>query len=86
MKKIVYLLLILIFTLMLSSIALAAPEDVDTAMYGSEVMEIDEGNIPLSGELVQTGGIPSGIFYAAGGLCIVTALSLSRKKSKQTEK
>lgn len=44
--------------------------------------DFPNSNVPASGELAQTGGIPAGAFYAVGGFCIILAFIISRKKGK----
>jgi LPXTG-motif cell wall-anchored protein len=45
----------------------------------SDVVKIEEEEIPKA--LPKTGGIPSEAFYGIGGLFVVAALVLSRKKA-----
>ncbi|MGI6669084.1 MAG: LPXTG cell wall anchor domain-containing protein [Acetivibrionales bacterium] len=45
----------------------------------AEVTEIEEEEIPR--DLPKTGGIPAEAFYAVGGLFVIAALVLSRKKA-----
>lgn len=81
MRKLICLLLIIIFTVIFTTLAFAEGKNVNAKMYVPESFDIKNQNVPQSGELVQTGGIPAGLFYGAGGLCIVGALVISRKKS-----
>lgn len=46
----------------------------------ADVTQIEEEEIPK--DLPKTGGIPSEAFYGVGGLFVVAALVLSRKRAK----
>lgn len=124
MKRIICLVLALIFTIAFSSMAFAAgedivdennpaaaPQNVQDEMYGEDAFEIpdepipegggdevgvevektasvdqatiEDADTPASGELVQTGGVPAYLFYAAGGVCILAAVILATRKSKE---
>ena len=102
MKKSLFLVLILMFTLIFTVIGFAATDTVDvpdanapgaapdttTDMYptedfqdgdtpeGSPIEAFEEEIVPLA----TTGGIPAEIFYVAGGLCILLAIVVSKKK------
>lgn len=52
----------------------------------SQTVTINDGNSPASGNLVKTGGIPASFFYGAGGLCIVAALIIPKRKTKESNK
>lgn len=109
MKKVICLILILMFTIIFLCISFAATQDITdppvpgtgdtttTDIYDTppplspptptpapEGFNVDNENVPASGELVKTGGIPAELFYAAGGLCIIAAFVISRKKSKES--
>ncbi|MGE5613688.1 MAG: LPXTG cell wall anchor domain-containing protein [Bacillota bacterium] len=69
-------------------------ENVDTATYDEPPVEIEEEGVPggepdtsaevteiKEEELPKTGGVPAEAFYAVGGLFVVAALVLSRKKA-----
>lgn len=102
MKKLICVFLILMFTVIFSITAFAAQEDIpeqpipetgDTTtvdVYEDEEVpqsaDIVDANVPAAAELVQTGGIPAELFYAGGGLCIVGALFMSKKKTKDATK
>lgn len=43
-------------------------------------VDIQESEVPASGKLVQTGGIPAYIFFIAGGACILVAVLLALRK------
>lgn len=119
MKKITCLVLALIFTLALPTLAFAAgediidennpvsaPQNVQDEMYGEDEFDIldepipeagvegkqavtehevtiEDADTPASAQLVQTGGVPAYLFYAAGGVCILAAIILATRKSKE---
>lgn len=105
MKKLICLFLILVLSIGIASISFAetvvtpepvpgaAPETVDSVMYGNDNLIIPDQGIPggsvtkvdtetIPAGLPKTGGIPAETFYVAGALFIVAALILSRKKAK----
>lgn len=74
-----------------------SPVTVDSATYGETPVDImDEGvagdgsdtsmeiieDEEVAKDLPKTGGVPSEAFYGVGGLFVVAALVLSRKKAK----
>lgn len=94
MKKVAILVLVAIFTIMLAIPSLAAPDlgaGVTTTANqydksntnsnkDSSLTNFEETAVPKA--LPKTGGIPAAAFYVVGGICIVSALLLSRKKAK----
>lgn len=48
---------------------------------GIDTVTIDEETIPQGSSLPKTGGIPAEAFYIGGGLLIVAAVVLARKKA-----
>ena len=49
-----------------------------SATSGTESVILPEEDIPLA----PTGGVPAEIFYAAGALCVVTGIIISKRKIK----
>lgn len=54
------------------------------AAYQLAIASIEDQDIPASGELVQTGGVPAYVFYIAGGICILAAIVLATRKGKES--
>jgi len=43
-----------------------------------------DDEIPISGQVLpQTGGFPAFVFYIAGGVCILAAIVLTTRTSKE---
>ncbi|NLW03338.1 MAG: LPXTG cell wall anchor domain-containing protein, partial [Clostridiaceae bacterium] len=55
-----------------------------TAVFEKDDVSFLDDEIPISGQVLpQTGGFPAFVFYIAGGVCILAAIVLTTRTSKE---